>query len=137
MLDPAVLDALRYPLIALALLANVFSALTLATTWQSVPASVPAHYGITGRPDRWSGRWVLFLLLAVQTGVNVTLWLQRGDDLFFAWCLALVSILMAYVIWATIRIAQKQAERLHPLALYGMVALIAAPPLLRSLVTGK
>lgn len=137
MIDAATADALQYPLLALALLANGFSVLLLVTTWQSIPASVPAHFGITGRPDRWGGRWILLVLVAVQAGMTLLLGLRLRGELLAAWCVALIAILMAYVLWSTIRIAQRKADRMQPMVLYGLIALLAAPPILYGLLTGK
>jgi hypothetical protein len=137
MFDPAVEEGLRYPLWVLAFLAIGFSLLVLATTWRSIPQSVPSHFGISGRPDRWNGRWVLFLLLAVQAGTMASLLLATGNDLLFAWCMAVTSILMSYVIWGTIQVAQQRAERLNPFVLYGLVALLVIPPMLKGVLTGK
>ncbi len=137
MFDPAVEEGLRYPLWVLAVLALGFSVLLLATTWRTIPRSVPAHFGITGRPDRWGGKWVLFLLLAVQAGMVASLFLGPGSRLLFAWCMALTSILMTYVIWGTIQVAKQRSDKLNPLILYGLVALLAIPPMLTGFLTGQ
>jgi hypothetical protein len=137
MIDPAVAKALSYPLLAVAFLATAFSLFLLATSWQSIPSSVPAHFGITGRPDRWTGPWMLFLYPALQSGACVMIWLKRDEELILLWTFALIPALLAYILWESIRIARKNSERLHPLAVYGLLALIAVPAAARGVLTGE
>jgi hypothetical protein len=132
MLDPALSDALHYPLLALAILANLISALLIASTWQSLPSTIPAHFGLSGEPDRWGGRWHLFLLLAVQSGTNVAFLISGTTGLILNWLQAITSILFAFVVWSTIRVALGEARRLHPAILYGLMALMIVPAIAQS-----
>lgn len=137
MIDPAIAEALSYPLLAIACLATVFSFLLLTISWQSLPHSIPAHFGITGRPDRWSGRWVLFLYPAIQSGACVMLWLKRDEEFLLIWTFAVIPTLLAYILWQSIRIARKESERLHPALLFGILALIVVPAIAKGMLTGK
>ncbi len=132
MLDPAVSDALHYPLLALAVLATLFSAILIAIVWQSLPSSIPVHFGLTGKPDRWGGRWHLFLLLSIQVAVNAALWFTSPGGLLFSWMQAVTSILMAFVVWSIIRVARSEATGLNPAILYGLLALLIVPAISRS-----
>lgn len=137
MIDPKAAEALRYPLLVLGILSAVFSVLLLAITWQSIPKSVPTHFGLSGRPDNWGGKWIFFLLLAVQAGVLIPLMLVPDNDLMAAWCMSFVSVLLAYAVWGTIQVAQQQADRLNPVILYGLLGLVVIPPMLKGILTGK
>lgn len=57
-----------------------------------LPARVPVHYGITGRPDRWGSPWesalVTIVLAAVLIGVSVMLdelWARQETRKHFNW----------------------------------------------------
>ena len=132
MLDPAVVEALRYPLLALAVLANLLSALLIAVSWQSLPAEIPAHFGITGRPDRWGGRWNLFLLLGIQTALNIVMSFQGSEEPLLMWIQCMTSLLLAFVVWSTIRVARREADRINTLILFGLLALMIVPAMTRA-----
>ncbi len=134
MLDAAVLESLRYVCLALAALSNLFTVVLIATTWQSLPRSIPAHFGITGRPDRWGGRWHLLLVCAIQTVVNAAMFLASQDQPFVSYFQAMIGVLMAYSVWSTIRIAKGEATRLNPLILYGILALLVVPAMFQVLI---
>lgn len=134
MFDPAVAESVQYLCMALAALTNLLSVLLIITSWQSLPQSIPAHFGVTGRPDRWGGRWHLFLILAVQTLLNAGLYIAGEPQPFISYLQAIVGTLMAYVIWTTIRIAKGEATKLNPLILYGMLALLAVPAMLQAFI---
>lgn len=52
---------IRNVIVAVAL---VTPALDLAVHWSSFPATVPMHFGVSGKPDGWGPRWTLALLPA-------------------------------------------------------------------------
>jgi len=37
------------------------------SVYPSLPERVPVHFGLTGKADRWGGRWMIFLIPLVST----------------------------------------------------------------------
>ena len=134
---------LRWPLELVALAATVAPFVIVARSWRSLPERIPTSYGFTGDPNRWGGRWLIwmyplmtaamYLFIGAVTdtlpwpgGVAVT----TGRALFAAcWIKALLCILPGYFCWITVRIARERAERASLLVFYAIVALILLPNL--------
>ena len=52
-----------------------------ALSWNAVPERIPVHYGLTGEPDRWGGRFEgLFALPLVAVAVYLAFLLLRRID---------------------------------------------------------
>ncbi|HAM40935.1 MAG TPA: hypothetical protein DDX89_03720 [Candidatus Omnitrophica bacterium] len=52
-----------------ATLGVVLTAVMAISFWANLPAQIPAHFDLAGRPDAWSGKWIL-ALVAVMSAVT-------------------------------------------------------------------
>ncbi|MBS1790416.1 MAG: DUF1648 domain-containing protein [Acidobacteria bacterium] len=37
------------------------------SSYPSLPETIPVHFGISGEPDNWGGRWMIFLLPTIAS----------------------------------------------------------------------
>lgn len=138
------LAPLRWPLEAASLLFALAAILYPLTQWASLPGQIPCHYGLSGRPDRWGGRWTLVLMIVMTAGLYAGLSVSDrslaliggAEDEFTrreATLLCLktgVSAAFAYIIWVTVRVAQKRAEKASVLVICAILAAMVLPLLL-------
>jgi uncharacterized membrane protein len=141
LIDPAILDALRWPLEAVAVLGLIGLGLLIATSYGRVPERVPHHFGITGRADRHGGRWILPLMgaiaLVMYAGMSAggdTLGLvtgsaaaKPGEAFMLAWMKAVLILLLVHCVRSMIRVARGEAERMNVIVLWVLIALSLAP----------
>lgn len=146
-IDAAVLDALRWPLEMLSLLGLAALIGLVAVNWSTLPAEVPMHFGITGKPDRYGRRWQLLILpvvaivafVGMSIGAGTYAWLSgaAGEKPFEAfilvWTKAVMMAMLCYCVWTIVRVARKQAERMNMFVMFGLVGLMLAPLLARAL----
>ena len=140
-IDPAILDALRWPLEALSLLAFIGLALLVVTNWPSLPDRVPMHFGITGQPDRYGRRWSFLIMPVVAVALYVTMSLP-GDTIgllsgeapsdpdsafMLAWMKAIMMMLMCFCVWTIARVARGQARRMNVFVVLAFIGLIMVP----------
>ena len=133
--------AFRGPLEIIALIAGLLPFLIILRAWETLPEEVPTHFGITGRPDRWGGRWQAWILPVVSIGLYVVFSIVTGT---WSWVLGrqaelprgmelmvlmkpMACILMAYISRVTVRVARKETERLNPWIMFGLVAIMVVP----------
>ena len=136
---------LRWPVEIAALIFSLLPGLILLQQWNTLPDEIPAHFGITGRPDRWGGKWQAWILPVVSLVIYGAMsavggtwhWLLGREQTQPAEAVAILlwikladGALFAYLLRMTVRIARGQAERLNILILLGTIAIIAAPPFL-------
>jgi hypothetical protein len=136
--------ALRLPIEIVAACLAILPALLLLRAWSSLPDEVPAHFGFSGRPDRWGGRWQVWVIPVValviygafSTSSGTWGWLlgrqselPRGMEPLLLMRLP-IDLLMTYITWGTIRVALKEAEGLSTPVLLGLLLLTVAPVLL-------
>jgi hypothetical protein len=141
----------RGPLEIIALVAGLLPLLIILRAWDTLPDEIPTHFGITGRPDRWGGRWQAWLLPFLSLGFYGLFsflggtwdWvlgkqsaLPRGLELLVL-MKPLTCLLMAYVSLTMVRVARKEAEGLNPWIMYGLVALMLAPGIALALTVKK
>jgi len=62
---------LRLPIEIVAACLAVAPALLLLRAWSSLPDEIPAHFGFSGRPDRWGGRWQAWIVPVVALVIYV------------------------------------------------------------------
>jgi hypothetical protein len=132
---------LRLPIEIVAACVAVLPALLLLRAWSSLPDEIPVHFGFSGRPDRWGGRWqawivaivalVIYGAFSVATGAwNWLLGRQaelpRGIEPLLLMRVP-IELLMTYTTWGTIRVARKEAEGLDWRILFGLLLLTIAP----------
>jgi hypothetical protein len=145
------LALLRWPLETLALLAAVAPFLIVVQAWGSLPQQVPTHFGITGRPDRWGGRWQIWILPVLAPvmycvftfATHPQVWLAGAHPTpepmqrAFVPLKALICLTLSYVSWMSVRVARKQAERLNNFIPLGLILLSIAPVLFTVLTEHK
>jgi hypothetical protein len=130
----------RWPLEIIAALAAVLPLLIILRAWDTLPEQIPVHFGITGRPDRWGGRWQAWILPVVALGMYAIFsfitgtwgWVlgrqpafPRGMELML-FMKPMTGLMLGYVSLGMVRVARKEAERLNPWITYGLVALVIA-----------
>ncbi|MGO9240121.1 MAG: DUF1648 domain-containing protein [Bryobacteraceae bacterium] len=131
----------RGPLELIAVIAAVLPLLIILRAWDTLPDQIPAHFGITGRPDRWGGRWQAWILPVVALicyGIfsfitGTWQWvmgrqpaLPRGMELLL-YMKPMIGLMLGYISLATVRVARKEAEGLNLWVMYGLLALLLAP----------
>ena len=124
--------------------------LIILRAWDTLPDEIPTHFGITGRPDRWGGRWQAWIVPFLALGFYLTFsfvtgtwdWVQgrqpalpRGMELML-FMKPMIGLMLAYATLTMVRVARKEAEGLNPWIMYGMVALLVAPGIALAL-TGR
>ena len=132
---------LRLPIEIVAACLAVLPALLLLRAWSSLPHEIPAHFGLSGKPDRWGGRgqaWLIPLVAVVVYGAfshasGAWGWLlgrqadvPNGMEPLLLMRLP-IDLLMTYITFGTIRVARKEAEGLDWRVLYGLLLLTVAP----------
>ena len=138
----------RGPLEIISLGLAIFPAIMVMQAWGSLPRHIPVHFGITGRPDRWVGRgqaWILPLLaLAVyavmSSATGTWAWvldnrteMPSGSEILLL-ARPVIAFLMIRVTTLLVRIARKEEESLNSWMLWGLMALLVAPPVALSVV---
>jgi uncharacterized membrane protein len=135
-----------FPPIALACtaiaVAGVFvNFILVAIRFADLPDQVPRHYGITGRPDAWSSKRVIWvypaiplLMLIALTGITLTSAGKYTHDELRAslrnlsLMAAFLSVLSLALTVRTFAVAEKRAEGLgrmfFPIFLAGLVAVM-------------
>lgn len=133
--DPELVAMGRWALEALSAAVLLATCFYVMRHWGELPARVPAHFDFRGRPDRWTGRWVLLLMLGVMAATLVmlswnggTLLLLEGrievrvrESFIMTWVKLHTLIILGFALWTMIRVARGQAQRFH----VWVVALIA------------
>src|ERR1039458_410025 len=133
--------AFRAPIESIAALAAIVPLLIVLRAWDTLPEEIPVHFGITGRPDRWGGRWQAWILPVIALGMYALFsfitgtwdWIlgrqptfPRGMELML-FMKPMTGLMLGYVSLGMVRVARKEAERLNPWITYGLVALLIAP----------
>ena len=133
--------AFRAPIEIIALLAAILPLLIILRAWDTLPEVIPTHFGVTGRPNRWGGRWQAWILPFLALGLYAMLSFMTGT---WEWALGrqpelprgmelpvlmkpIMDLMMAYLSRATVRVARKEAEGLNLWIMYGLGALLIAP----------
>jgi uncharacterized membrane protein len=144
LLDPELIAAARWLLEALSLGVLVGLILFLVRQYGEAPERVPSHFDYRGRPDRWAGKWVLFVVAAVGVASYVTLSISGGtlrliageaepkpqEAFLLAWAKLGTLSLLAYAILTMIRVARGQRDRLNLIVLGAIVAAMIVPAIL-------
>lgn len=111
-----------------------FGIFTLLEAWPDLPARVPRHFDVAGKPDAWGAKvnlWVLpfvgvaiYLMLTVvgrlpqshNFPVAVTprnaLRLYRRSRMMVVWLKAQISCTLGYIAWAQVQVAMGRAQGL-------------------------
>jgi uncharacterized membrane protein len=118
----------------ISLAALSFGVLALLQAWPDLPARVPKHFDIAGKPDAWGAKvnlWVLplvgvvvYLMLTVVGRiphthnflVNVTPEnaprLYRLSRMLVVWMKAQIACMLSYISWSQVRVALGNAQGL-------------------------
>jgi hypothetical protein len=141
----------RGPLEIIAVVAAILPLLIVLRAWDTLPEVIPTHFGATGRPNRWGGRWqawILPVLALICYGVFSFItgtwdWvlgrqpaLRRGLELML-FMKPMIGLMLAYTSLTTVRVARKEAEGMNPWIMFGMVALLVAPGIAIALTVKK
>jgi hypothetical protein len=131
---------LRLPIEIVAACLAVLPALLLLRAWNSLPDEIPVHFGFSGRPDRWGGRfqaWIvpsvaLVIYGAFSQATGAWKWmlgrqseLPHGIEPLLLMRLP-IELLMTYATWGTIRVALKEAEGMSMPVMWGLILLTVA-----------
>src|SRR5262245_19577295 len=100
------------------------------SSYPRLPEAIPVHFGIKGEPDRWGGRWMIFLLPAFQSMIFAMQYLifnyvdigaskPTPEAMKPPLHLLMVElqVLFAYLTWRTSEIAFERAKGLGSLFL--------------------
>ena len=147
--DPDLVQLARWIFEVFGVMVLVGTLLWLKTQLGDLPERLPYHFGITGKPDRWGGRWVIPLLLAVLAGSYIAMSLaghslelitgspggaltpkQTFDRVMLSFVKFGVTVLMAHSLWTIIRVGRGQAERYNILVPIAFAALTILPAIL-------
>ena len=138
----------RGPLEIIALGLALFPAVLVLLAWTSLPRQIPIRFAITGRPDRWGGRgqaWILplaalivYALMSTATGtwawmMNTSSELPYGTEILLV-IKPVIAFLMIRATAMLIRIAKDNRESLSCSMLWGLMAILVAPPLALTMV---
>lgn len=93
------------------------------SAWPQLPARIPVHFNLTGEPDRWGARWMIFIgPLTGSVICAVLAWLFNRPDALARFpmaaraplnCLLLVEAgLFTYLTWQMCRVAVGEARSL-------------------------
>jgi hypothetical protein len=143
--------AFRAPIEIIAALAAIAPLLIILRAWDTLPEEIPVHFGITGRPDRWGGRWQAWILPVVALGVYALFsfitgtwdWIlgrqpafPRGMELLL-FMKPMTGLMLGYITLGMVRVARKEAERLNPWITFTLLALLLAPGIALALAVKK
>jgi hypothetical protein len=111
--------------------------LIVVRCWATLPSKIPAHFDFLGRPDRWGGRWQIWLYPVISLplyalfGAKMRMlpWLgaQLADTrmiTLLAPAELLAGTLIAYVCWMSVKVARREAAGLHRAFFNSLVALL-------------
>lgn len=134
-----------------ATLGVVLTAVMAISFWANLPGHIPAHFDLAGRPDAWSGRWVL-ALVAVMSAVTyaavglacraphrfsylvaITLENAERQYRFARLLMRVIEVeavwLMAYLQWQTIHVALGRSSGLGTWWFPMVIAILAGTAL--------
>lgn len=112
------------------------------THYARLPDEIPVHFGLTGRPDRWGPRRMIWLVPAVSAAMYLMFAVvQRlpGPSLtkLLMHLLQIETLgLFVSISWSQIQVALGRATRLVP-AFWILFALVVVTVPLFALLTGK
>jgi hypothetical protein len=132
MSDPAV-ESVALTAHLMVFFANVFAWAYTLLKWSDLPAKVPIHFNITGRPDWWAPRPAAWLTPAIGSSISILMALSPQPDWKFHWLRAGVAVVFAFLQWTVVRVAMKQSERLNLLVTIALLAAIFLPMALSGL----
>lgn len=125
-------------------LTGVFAGLLLlAFVWTGLPGEVPRHFGFSGEPTAWSGRWSVVFPIALAIGLYGGLTLLARYPHIFNYPIAItpenaaiqyrlarsmitwlktVSIWMfVMIVWSQVRVATGEASGISPFLIFGFL----------------
>lgn len=120
--------------------------LLLLIVWGDLPEQIPRHFGITGEPTAWSGRWsaAFGVGIALLIFVGLTL-LARVPHIYnypwpitdqnaeiqyrlmrslVIWLNAVSVLMMVSIVWSQVRVALGSAEQINPFMIMGFIIVI-------------
>jgi hypothetical protein len=117
--------------------------LLLAIVWTELPGEIPRHFGFTGEPTAWSGRWSAVFPVAIALAIYVGLTLlNRAPHIFnypwpitqqnaaiqyrlmrsmVIWLKAVCVWMLVAIVWSQARVALGDAEGVSPFLIFGFL----------------
>jgi hypothetical protein len=114
--------------------------LALLQSWGNLPESIPIHFGITGQPDHWGSKSILWLLPTMGTCLYLVLTLSpllpqlldspfpipedRGEGLLglvrelFGWMKVQIIWLFFLINWQMIQVGLGQASAIATISIF-------------------
>lgn len=142
------IELLRYPLEIGAFGLAIAPTLIVMQAWPFLPTRIPVGFGATGHPARWGRRalaWILPLLALIVYGylsgatgtwawvMDRTARIPDGSEMLLILKPGIALLMMNATEMLT-RVARKKEESLNGWLLWGLMALMLAPPLALSFV---
>lgn len=143
--------SLERALLTVALAGVVCCVLPLAASWSTLPATVPSHFDISGRPNAYGSKWWLLLLPALSVVITASftilaryphlfnypvrvtpenaLFLYRTGRFLLRWINAVLAWVFAFIEWQTIQVALGRAVGLPPWFLLVTLTLVVLVPI--------
>lgn len=137
-MSPLVLQAL----LAVSLLATLASCWMTLNLWSRLPARIAAHFGFTGKPDRWGARWEAAILPIMAVGLQgLYCWIMffapispsphaELERAFLRLTIGITGaetqIMLALIQRAALRVSLGEDQRINPWVLYGLLGLLVA-----------
>ena len=139
--DPELVAMGRWVLEALSLAVMLATCFYVMRQWGELPARVPAHFDFRGRPDRWTGRWVLLFMLGVMAAMFVALSVNGGtlllledrieervrESFIMTWVKLHTLIILGFALWTMIRVARGRAQRFQVRVVVLIASLMILP----------
>jgi hypothetical protein len=137
----------RGPLEIVSLGLAVVPAFMLLQSWADLPRRIPVRFDISGWPNRWGGRgqaWILPLVSLIAYGLMSTAtgtwaWMldsgaqmPDGSEILLLFK-PVIALLMIRATGMLISIARNKKEALDGWLMWGLMALLVAPPIALSL----
>ena len=117
--------------------------LMLVVLWGDIPEQIPRHFGISGEPTAWDGRWSAVAPLVIAGALYIGLTLINRIPHFFnfpwpitaenaaiqyrlamsmiTWLKAVIVWMFVLIVWSQIRVGTGDADGINPFIIVGFL----------------